>query len=97
MQKLTEREGRFAADMPAHAEPETPGIDRSRECCPVPAHKMLVVWRENAFVEDIERRLKPGWPRALQDHLAFFGIGGRQSALAGSALGVQIDRFRQHR
>src|SRR5918993_3541288 len=59
----------------------------------MPAYVELVIGREDAAVEDLERRLEQRRPRALQDHRVLLREGRRQRALPRSAGQRQLDRW----
>src|ERR1700741_4848741 len=68
-------------------------VDVAGKSRPVPADIVLIVWREDAVVENFKRCLKPWRARALQDHSALLRIGCGDDARARSAGHMQIDRL----
>src|SRR6266540_2236292 len=69
--------------MAAHRKAEAVDGDLGRNDGPVPADVELVVGREDAAVEDLERRLEQRRPRALQDHRRLLREGRRQRPSRG--------------
>ncbi len=51
----------------------------------MPADEELIVWRKDATVKHLKRRLEQGRPAALQNHGAFLGEGAGDAALIRTA------------
>ena len=72
-QDVLERKGQAPVDMPAHGQTEFVDVDLCRDTRPVPPPKNLIVRREDALVENLERRFQQRRPRPLQDHGGLLG------------------------
>ena len=93
MKDILDGQGKRLIHVAANGQAEFVDVYRARKIGPMPAHIVLIVRREDALVEDLERGFEPGRASTLQDHPPLLRVGCRDRPCTRTSWDFQIDCF----